>query len=131
MRQAIALYESFVHQLPVGISVWSLENPEDPSTFRLVFANSAIEEFSGSPVETLYGKTIAELFPKTVGSRWPQILQEVLVSGEAKEFAELPYDEQASRDRAFWVKVCPLPNQCVGVAFEDLTRRDAAATIIS
>jgi hypothetical protein len=38
-EQRVQLYEAIVKQLPISVSVWHLEQPDDPRSFRLINAN--------------------------------------------------------------------------------------------
>jgi len=131
LREDIRLYAGIVHQLHVGIAIWHLENLKDPQTFRLIFANSAAEKYLSVPSETVYGKTMADLFPKFIDTQLPKILQEVVLSSEAKDLGEIRYGDEKVRDGIFAVRLSPLPDHCVCLEFEDLTDRKSAARTIS
>src|SRR5258708_15802054 len=112
--------------MDVGIAIWQLESLKDPKTFRLIFANSSAEKYLSVPSETVYGKTMAEVFPKFLDTQLPKIFQEVVLSSEAKDLGEIRYGEEKGRDGIFAARLYPLPDQCVCLAFEDLTERKKA-----
>ena len=131
LREDIRLYAGVVQQLHVGIAIWHLENLTDPGTFCLIFANSAAEKYLSVPSETVYGKTMAGIFPDFLATQLPKVFQEVALSGEAKDLGEVRYGDERVRDGIFAVRVYPLPDRCVCLAFEDLTEQKKTARTIS
>src|SRR5258708_30329618 len=83
------------------------------------------------PSETVYGKPVADIFPRFFDTQLPKILQEVALSNEAKDLGQIRYGDEKVRDGIFAVRLYPLPDHCVCLAFEDLTQQKKAATTIS
>ena len=57
------LYAEATKNMPLGLSIWRLENPADVRTFRLVLSNPAAGGAAGVPMEKFRGKTMVEAFP--------------------------------------------------------------------
>src|SRR5579859_2212137 len=38
-EQRVQLIETIVHDMPVGVSIWHQDDPDDPCSFRLISAN--------------------------------------------------------------------------------------------
>src|SRR5579862_9723536 len=55
----LAIYRDLVRRMSLGIYVFSLENPRDPTSLRLLNANPAASRFT----RAIMGKTIGEAFP--------------------------------------------------------------------
>jgi len=131
LREDIGSYGGIVPQFHVGIAIWRLENLKDPQTFRLIFANSVAEKYLSVSSETDYGKTMADIFPRFFDTQLPKILQEVVLSSEAKDLGEIRYGDEKVPDGIFAVRLYPLPDHCVCLAFEDVAQQKRAATTIS
>src|SRR6267154_4241296 len=74
---------------------------------------------------------MADIFPRFFDTQLPTILQEVVLSSEAKDLGEIRYGDEKVPDGIFAVRLYPLPDQCVCLASEDLTEQKNAATTIS
>ena len=122
----IRLCAGIVHQLPLGIVIWHLENLKDPRTFRLIFANPSAKKYL-SASDAVYGKTMSAIVPELFDTQLPKIFQEVALSGEAKDLGEIRYGDDKARDSIFAGRVYPLPDHYVCLSFEDLTEQRKAA----
>ena len=81
--EARALSDDVLAAVHVGLIVWELEDPADPTGMRLVYSNPAAEAATGLPVEGILGRTMREVLPGTVETQFPAALAEVerLVAG--------------------------------------------------
>lgn len=118
----LQLYADIVHNTQVGIVVWQLQNKDDPGSFRLIAANPAAQEATGVDFENLIGCTMAERFPNVVRSSIVHQYINVIESGQAQDLQDI-YFKDDGFDGIFAVKAFPLPNQSVGLAFENVTRQ--------
>lgn len=127
-RQAIAeisLYQDIVENIPIGFCVWHLENSNDSSSFRLRANNPAASRLLGFSMEDEIGKYIGECFPN-IGERDRTLLEvyaEIVRCGRVKEVKEVVCSDERIASKVFSVKAFPLPDNCIGVAFEDITAR--------
>jgi PAS domain S-box-containing protein len=106
-----------------------LENPLDVKTFRIVDANPAAAEMTGSTTQMLLGRTLAD-FPKLLKTPIPDQWLSALRSGEARNLGEISYGDERIRQGIYSVRVFPLSNHFLGVAFEDVTERNLAERIL-
>jgi PAS domain S-box-containing protein len=120
------LLEAIVNTIPVGLNVWRLEDPSDLGSFRLVMSNAAATQATGVPREEILGKTIAERYPAALKTDLLAAFAEVFRSGKARDLGEVRYGDEGTSEGIFSVKAFPLPNHCVGVAFENITERKQA-----
>ncbi|MBI3983069.1 MAG: PAS domain-containing protein [Gemmatimonadetes bacterium] len=126
-RQAPAdVYQRVFESLPHGLKVWRLEDPADPGSLRLIASNAAAAEATGVPLDQVMGRTMAEAFPQAVPLGIAAQLAEVALSGKARDLGEVPYGDARMREGVFAVFAFPLPDRCVGVAFENITREKLA-----
>jgi PAS domain-containing protein len=117
------LYQTVFEHLHIGVKVWKLEDPEDPGSLRLIASNPAASGATGVRREQVLGKTISESFPDAVTDGIAAAWAEVATSGQAKDMGEIVYSDPRVREGVFSVFAFPLPDNIVGVAFENITRR--------
>ena len=119
------IYQDIVNNIQIGFGIWHLEDPEDISSFRLVAANPASSTLLGIDIEKEIGKPIRECFPNLFDKHTALIkaLAEVFNSGQAIELEEMPYEDDRISHMIINIKVFPMPDRCVGLAFENITER--------
>jgi diguanylate cyclase (GGDEF)-like protein/PAS domain S-box-containing protein len=125
------LYAEIVRNMPVGLSVWRLENSDDVRTFTLILSNPAARKASGSPIERFYGKTVEESFPGLLETGIAEVCRAVVLSGEARDLGEIRYSNDKLGETVVSAKAFPLLNKCVGVVFENITERKKAEETIA
>jgi len=124
-------YEELVQSVQIGLDVWKLENPDDLGSFRLVLSNPAAEKATGVPRKKVLGKTLAEIYPALLKTEVPKIWREVIQTGETRELEEFHYGDERISNKVFHLRFFPLPNNCVGLAIEDITERRKAEEALS
>ena len=124
-EETIRLYADIVRNVQIGLVVLHLERRNDAQSFRLVDINPAAVEFLGARREDLLGKTLAD-FPDVLKSDLPKQFLEVVRTGKPQDLGEIPYGDELIRHGAYASKAFPLPNQCLGIAFENNTERKRA-----
>ncbi|MBD2093730.1 PAS domain-containing protein [Trichocoleus sp. FACHB-591] len=121
--QHLQLYADVVSNTQVGLVVWQLEDVNDPGSFRLLIANPAASEATGLDFASLVGKTMAEGFPKLLQTPLVQQYVEVIRTGQSLDLGEIVYSEDGVSTGIYSLKAFPLPNRCIGFAFENITAR--------
>ncbi len=121
--ESVRLYDQIVENMQIGLYVYHLENIDDDSTLRAIASNPAATEFTGLEMADVLGMTIDEIFPHLRSKNIPQAFAAVILSQKAIEVEDIDCDECGKITRAFSIKAFPLPNNCVGVAFENITHR--------
>jgi PAS domain S-box-containing protein len=122
---ALHLYPEILRGLPFGIVVLHLEDPSDVKSFRIVDLNPAAAEITGWTMEDLRGRTLAE-FPNLLKTPFHGQCLAAFRSGEAKNLGEISYGDERIRQGIYAVQVFPLPDNCLGVAIENVTDRKRA-----
>ncbi len=117
------IFANVFEHLHIGVKVWKLENPNDPASLRLVASNPAAAVATGVKRDLVLGKTIAEGFPQAVPDGIAARFAEVALSGQPQDMGELVYSDPRVREGVFSIYAFPLPDRCVAVAFENITRR--------
>lgn len=121
--ESVRLYDQIVENMQIGLYVYRLENINDDTTLRAIASNPAATKFTGLEMADVLGMTIDEIFPHLRTKNIPQVFASVIRSQKAVEIEDIDCDEGDRITRAFSIKAFPLPNNCVGVAFENITAR--------
>lgn len=121
--ESVRLYDQIVENMQIGLYVYHLENIDDDTTLRAIASNPAATRFTGLEMADVLGMTIDEIFPHWRSKNIPQAFASVIRSQKALEVEDIDCDESGRIIRAFSIKAFPLPNNSVGVAFENITKR--------
>jgi two-component system CheB/CheR fusion protein len=126
-EQRIRMYESIVKNATVGLAVMRFDDLDEPQTLRLVDANPAVSQVAGVSLGGFIGQPVVEHFPDMFKTKIPETyLAEVVRTGRAIDLGEVHYGDKRIREGTFSVKAFPLPNNCVGVALENVTESKQA-----
>lgn len=119
----LQLYADVVRSTQAGIVVWQLEDLDDAGSFRLLIANPAASEATGVEFEQLIGTTMAESFPVLLQTSLVQQYVNVVRTGQALDLGQVSYSEDGIAAGIYSLKAFPLPDYCLGLAFENITAR--------
>ncbi|MBW4667167.1 MAG: PAS domain S-box protein [Cyanomargarita calcarea GSE-NOS-MK-12-04C] len=124
-QRQIQLYADIVKNMQIALNVWHLEDPNDITTFRLVATNPAATASVGISLENSIGKYIYECFPNILTENWAdlELYSQIALGLKEKEEREIYYGDRRIEGAFFDVKVFPLANRCVGLAFDNITQR--------
>lgn len=111
---------------PIGIYVYQLEDPDNPLSLRLKVANAASQEATGVEPDTILGKRIGEAFSGLVETPIPKIYTQVALTGVPFYVGEVPYTHHNGQQLIYDVRAFGLPNQSVGISFQNITERKLA-----
>jgi signal transduction histidine kinase len=132
-KAEIELYKDVIENIPLGCCIWHLQNKDDITSFQLVAANPAACNIFGIPLQAEIGKLMGECFPNMLHQEHRLLLEnyaEVLITQQTKIFENINYDDNRIQGKIFAVKAFPLPNNLLGVAFENITERKQNEKII-
>lgn len=120
----VNLVSSILSELNVGLLIYRLENPDRPDSLRLAYANRVASEYTRADLSGLIGKTIGEAFPALAASELPEIYAEVARTKHPRNVGAFAYEGDGRvAPGHFSVKAFPMPNDCVGIVFENITVR--------
>jgi PAS domain S-box-containing protein len=128
-KAEMQLYATAVKNMQVGVQIWRLEDLEDIRSLQLIAINPAACGFIGLPAEEILGNSMIENFPALFETEVPTRYAEVVRTGESVYLGQVRYGDQRVKESTFEIRAFPLPNQCVGVAFEDVTTRNQEAAV--
>ena len=132
-----SVYKSVVEQIPIGISIWEINDPDDLGSICYLYRNQAAHQATDASLHRVIGATIREGFPDLMATELPNSIAEVARTGRRRELGEFDYGENAISDTMYSVNIFPLDGQHVGMSFENITdvkkaekaREDALAAL--
>ncbi|MBN2519748.1 MAG: PAS domain S-box protein, partial [Bacteroidales bacterium] len=122
-EEALQRSHDIVSSIPVGLHIYKLENINDNRSLILIAANPESLKYTNDRIEDIAGKTIDENFPALRNLGIPQQLAEVIKTDKSLQIDEIILRPDGKRRFIFSVKAFPLPNNHVGVSFENITKR--------
>ena len=114
----LALLDSVLAELNLGLLIYRLESNDDPNQLRLIYANAEASRCTDTDLKPKVGMTICEAFPSLAGTEVPPTYFRVADGGEAVHLGNLRYRDDELADRTYSVRAFPMPLRCVGVLFE-------------
>ena len=131
-EQALQQAADIVGNMQLGIYIYQLEDLKDDKTLRMISANPSSEKHTGVPAMDIIGNTIDENFPGLREKGIPSVFADVVRTQKPVEIEDLYYGDERVISAAYSVKAFPLPNNQVGVSFENITdRKNMEADLIS
>lgn len=112
---------SAMQALGVGICIWSLEQPGEPSSLRLLVCNPAAARFLGLDREAIVGRQIGEAFPGSLSTPLPGIFARLAESGGQQNLGDVPYKDDVVNEGLFSIVATSLPPRSVLVEFTNVT----------
>ncbi len=119
--QEIRRYADIVRNVQIGLSVWSVEDPEDVASVRLVAFNPAAERLSHMNLASMIGRSLPEVLPYAIDGQFQALVRQVARDGKVRETSVFGSRDPKDPTRAVSIKAFPLPGGCVGTAIEDIT----------
>ncbi len=110
-------------RIPLGISVYRLEKPADPASFRLVYTNAASAEITGLDARAEVGRLLTDVVPEIGETGLLGVYAEVLRSGAARDLGPVTYGDDRIQTATYAVQAVPLAGDALAVVFEDVTDR--------
>lgn len=125
------LYINLVEHLPFGLIIWQLDDLEDANTFKLLAVNPVACQILGISVDDLSqplsSQSKVDPFPAFLKLEPPETYAQIIRSGKTRDLGEIRYRyEHSTQTTIFLAKAFPLPQQQIGVLFEDITERKQA-----
>lgn len=114
----LALLDSVLAELNLGLLIYRLESDDDPDRLRLIYANAEASRCTGANLKPRVGKTICEAFPSLAGTEVPATYFRVADGGEPVHLGNIRYQDADLADQTYSVRAFPMPLRCVGVLFE-------------
>lgn len=123
---ALRQFNDIFDNIQIGLHIYRLEDLNDDRTLRMINANPASAALTGIKVADVIGKTLDESFPLLRNLGIPQRYAEIVRKGDSRVFEDVFYADNRIAGDYFSVKAFSLPDNHLGVAFENITRQKLA-----
>lgn len=121
----ISFIDSILSEINMGLLVYHAENPDEVASYRLIYANREASRCTGTDLGNVLGLTIFEAFPELGETKVPDLFYEVVKKHEARRMGIVRYADPNVEKGAYDVKAFPMPQNCFGVLFENLSNPPA------
>jgi PAS domain S-box-containing protein len=118
-RDAIQIYADIANSVQIGLSVWSVSDPDDIQTIRLAAFNPAVAEMVEVDLAPSVGTKLLELLPAVRDTELPAMIAAVARDGRVRELETFGAFVRPSS--VVKLKIFPLPGNLICVASEDVT----------
>ena len=88
---------------------------------RLIYANREASRCTDTDLSKVVGLTIFEAFPELADTKAPDLFYEVATKREARRLGVVRYADENVKRGAYDAKAFPMPQNCFGVLFENLS----------
>ena len=119
LESTLKTSDDIVHGIPSGLFIYQYEAPDKLFLLR---ANPAAQELTGIRAEDWKGKEFNQIWPQAKQSGITDAYLAVMRTGESLIQDDLTYEDQRLAG-AFSVRAFRLPDQRLGVSFENITAR--------
>jgi signal transduction histidine kinase len=126
----IQLYRRIVGELPVGIAVLRIDDPQDPESWLIVELNPAGLLVSAAGDENPAGRRLLEFAPEVRDTDLLRACAEARRLNHGVDVPDFIHWERV-HGAHFSIKVFPLEGPLVGIAFEDITARKKAEAALA
>ena len=110
-------------RLPLGISIYRLEDARDPASLRLIYGNPASGTFTGLDIEAETGRRIVDIVPGIREMGLLEVYAQVARTGEPRDLGTVTYGDDRIEEATYAVRALPLDDRSLAVVFEDVSRR--------
>jgi hypothetical protein len=114
----LTFIDAIFSELNFGLFIYNVENTEDISTARLIYANKEASRCTGTDCRRLLGKRMYEAFPYLAETAAPKCFSEVVRTKKPVQIGIVEYADQLVKHAKYATKAFPMPRDCFGVIFE-------------
>ncbi len=119
----LSFISTIFSEMNVGLLIYQLEDADRPETLRLVYANPQASKCTQTDLTPMIGKYIGEAFPGLAETEIPATYAEVIRSKTSRNVGVVEYQDENIDHSFFEVKAFPLPQDCAGILFTNITGR--------
>lgn len=122
-ENALKQASNIFNNIQLGLLIYRLDDLKDDKSLRMVAVNPASTKLVGLSADEMIGKSLDDIFPNLRKKKIPQQYAEVVRSQIPIAFDDIYYEDERVSASFFSVKVFPLPDQCVGISFKNVSER--------
>ena len=112
-----------LNRLPLGISIYRLEDAQDPASMRVVYSNPASGTLTGLNIEKETGRRLVEIVPELRETGVLDIYVQVLREQAPRDLGTVVYGDDRIPKSTYSVRAFPLDERTLAVVFEDISER--------
>lgn len=127
-QQAISVYADIVRAVQISLSVWSVGDPDDLSSVRLVAYNPETEKLVHMDLGPHLGDSIEDIQPALRQSPLPKLIAAVARDKIVRHLEA--FGSVVLKKSMLSAKVFPLPDGSVGLALDDITESFRASSLL-
>lgn len=120
-ESSLRRYSDFIEGIPIALFVMRMPDPDDPTSLVLLAANPAASSIVTLD-ERAIGHRACDLLPVT-----DEFLHDMAVVVRTGVPHDAPFVQIRGIDEVFSLRAVPLPDRCVGISLEDVTKRARTA----
>jgi hypothetical protein len=117
----LTFIDAIFSELNLGLFIYNVENTEDISSARLIYANKEASRCIGTDCRRMLGKRIYEAFPYLSETEAPKRFSEVIKTKKPAQIGVVEYADEQVRHGRWATRAFPMPRDCFGVIFETVT----------
>ncbi|WP_420454874.1 PAS domain S-box protein [Rubrivirga sp.] len=110
-------------RVPLGISIYRLERPADPASFRLVYSNDASATITGLDADAEVGRMVVDVVPDIGATGLLDVYLDVLQTGGPRDLGPITYGDDRLATATYAIQAVPLAADVLAIVFEDVTDR--------
>ena len=110
-------------RLPLGISIYRLEDARDPRSFRIVYGNAASGDITGLNVTRETGRRLVDVVPNIGETGLLEVYAEIVRTQEGRDLGTVTYGDDRIEEATYGIRAIPLADRCVAIVFEDVSDR--------
>ena len=114
---------TLLDRLPLGISIYRLEDTRDPASLRLVYANPASGALTGLDAEAETGRRVVDIVPGIREMGLLEVYADVARTGEPRDLGTMVYGDDRIQETTYSIRALPLDRRSLAVVFEDVSER--------
>jgi two-component sensor histidine kinase/FixJ family two-component response regulator len=122
IKQALRQYVDIVNNMQLGLYVIHVGDVYDDRSLKIVDANTAAEKQMNVLSSEIIDRSFDEVWPELRAQNVPQVFLQVIQTELPQKLEIVKKSAGDNKPHHFSLRIFPLPNQHVGVLFEDITQ---------
>ncbi len=115
-EQSVRSYGEFIKGAPMAMAIFQLDDLDDHESLRVLTCNQAAANIVNTTVEAATGARLIELIDN---SQILRRLARVVLLNTSLDVPDMRVDSSSS---IYSLRAMPLPDQCIGISLEDITK---------
>ncbi|WP_412062742.1 PAS domain S-box protein [Rubrivirga sp. IMCC45206] len=123
LPDALSSGAELLNRLPLGVSIYRLDDPDDALSFRLIYGNPASGDITGLDLTAEVGRLLTEIAPGVDETGVLDAYLDVVRTGEPRDLGTIEYGDDRITRSTYAVQAVPIDEGAVAVVFDDVSDR--------